>query len=64
MSSETITPSEEELRVREWRFRQFVQYGFDEDDASYLAENIIDHHLVKRMVDGGCSQSVILRICL
>lgn len=63
----TTTPhlSEEELRVRRWRFEQFVRAGLDDEDAALLAQRPdVDVRLVERMLQRGCQPRTVLEIVL
>jgi len=57
--------SEEEIRVRRWRFDQLVRAGLDDEDASYLAaRQDVDVRLVERMLARGCRPRTLLEILL
>jgi hypothetical protein len=58
-------PSEEELRVREWRAGQFRTLGFDCTQAELLAEaGHVDLGQVRALVAAGCELGTALRIVL
>jgi hypothetical protein len=58
-------PSEEALRVREWRARQFRTLGFEGIQAELLAEaGHVDLGQVRALVAAGCELGTALRIVL
>ena len=51
--------------VLAWRREQFVELGFDAEDAEKLAEESdVDLALVRRLVAQGASHELVLRIVL
>lgn len=57
--------SEEEIRVRRWRFEQLVRYGMDEEDATYVARrHDIDIRYVQALLQRGCGSKHALEIVL
>lgn len=57
--------SEEEIRVRRWRFEQLCRAGLDDEDAALLARrHDIDIRLVERMLQRGCRPRTLLEIVL
>jgi len=57
--------SEEELRVRKWRFEQLTRAGLDDEDASYLAvRQDVDVRLVERLLQRGCPARTVIEIVL
>lgn len=63
MTAEVL--SEEEIRVRRWRFEQLERAGLDSEDAALLApRHDIDIRLVERMLARGCRPRTVLEIVL
>ena len=56
--------SQEDQRVAGWRFDQFRQLGFAEDDAWLLVESGADLQLTRSLVGAGCQLHLALRIVL
>jgi hypothetical protein len=57
------TVTEEEL-VSQWRFDQFEQLGFNEEDACLLAESDADLNRARSLVATGCPLTVALQILI
>jgi hypothetical protein len=47
-----------------WRIGRFLEAGFDQHDADLLANTRHDTHLVKKMVQNGCSIQLAILILL
>jgi hypothetical protein len=58
-----LAASEEEL-VSLWRFDQFHQLGFDEEEACLLAESDADLNRARTLVAVRCPLSVALQILI
>ena len=58
-----LAVAEEEL-VSQWRFDQFDQLGFDEEEACLLAESDADLNRAHSLVAVGCPLSVALQILI
>jgi hypothetical protein len=56
--------AEERMIVRRWRFEQFIELGFTENDSATLAETHVDLSLVRRMMAAGCPVEIASRILL
>lgn len=54
----------ERLRVRWWRFEQFLELGFTDSDSATLAEATVDLSFVRRLVGAGCPPETASRIAL
>jgi hypothetical protein len=54
----------ERLRIKRWRFEQFVQLGFTETDAAALAEATVDLGIMRRLISAGCPRETASRIVL
>jgi hypothetical protein len=54
----------ERLRIRRWRFEQFVELGFAESDAEALAEATVDLGIMRRLIGAGCPRATASRIAL
>ena len=61
---EDSAESEEQRRVRQWRFTQFRRLGFQTYAAAWLAQGRADVHQVEEMLEQGCSTETALRIFL
>lgn len=65
MTTDHDERSDDEVRVREWRFLQFRRLGFDGAEAELLADSQqVDLGEVRRMVAGGCRLDLLIRIVL
>jgi hypothetical protein len=49
-------------RVSEWRYQQFLQLGFDDDQAWALARSVADLHASRTLIGVGCSHQLAMRI--
>ena len=56
--------SQEDQRVAGWRFDQFRQLGFDEEDSWLLVDSGADLQLTRSLVGAGCPLHLALRIVL
>jgi hypothetical protein len=56
--------AEERMIVRRWRFEQFIELGFTENDSATLAETHVDLSLVRRMMAAGCPVEIASRILI
>jgi hypothetical protein len=54
----------ERLRIRRWRFEQFVELGFTDSDSATLAETAVDLGFVRRLIGAGCPPETASRIAL
>jgi hypothetical protein len=54
----------ERLRVRCWRFEQFVELGFTDSDSATLAEATVDLSFMRRLIGAGCPPETASRIAL
>jgi hypothetical protein len=54
----------EELRIREWRFEQFTQLGFDCTRAALMAQTKVDLAQARRLIRLGCPLDTAARILL
>lgn len=57
-------PVAEEELVSQWRFDQFHQLGFDEEEACLLAESDADLNRARSLVAVRCPLSVALQILI
>jgi hypothetical protein len=55
---------EEEERVSCWRFEQFLQLGFGEEDACLLSESEVDLNRARSLISAGCPHGFALKIVL
>ncbi len=53
---------EEEQRVSRWRFEQFHQLGFDQEDAWLLSESQVDLNQARSLIAAGCPSTLALTI--
>jgi hypothetical protein len=59
------TLSEDERRVRDWRWEQFVALGFGQAESDLLADCAdVDLGRVRTLVGAGCDHRTALRIVL
>ena len=56
--------SHEDQRVVGWRFDQFRQLGFGEEDSWLLVDSGADLQLARSLVGAGCPLHLALRIVL
>jgi hypothetical protein len=63
-SSEQVELSPEDQRVIRWRFDQFRDLGFGDEDAWMLVDSGAELHLVRSLVGAGCPLHLALRIAL
>jgi hypothetical protein len=56
--------SPEDLRVVGWRFDQFRQLGFGDEDSWLLVDSGADLQLTRSLVGAGCPLHLALRIVL
>ncbi len=56
--------SEEERRVRDWRYRQIRALGYTRTDARALAESDAELALIRRLIANGCPPAVAFKITL
>jgi hypothetical protein len=54
----------ERLRIRRWRFEQFVRLGFTESDSAVLAKTTVGVAMVRRLISAGCPTETASRIVL
>jgi hypothetical protein len=54
----------ERLRVRRWRFEQFLELGFTDSDAATLAAATADLSFVRLLIGAGCPPETASRIAL
>jgi len=47
-----------------WRFDQFHQLGFDEEDACLLSESDVDLNRARSLISAGCRHSLALKILI
>jgi hypothetical protein len=64
VSDPDVLDEREHQRLRRWRYRQFVDLGFQDTDASLLAEAGIDWHVAQDLVEAGCSNEHAVKILL
>ena len=62
--AETRVDAMERLKVKRWRFEQFVELGFTESDSVTLAAAAVDIGLVRRLIGAGCPPDMASRIVL
>ena len=55
---------EEEERVWQWRFEQFLTLGFDDAHACLLAESDADLNRARSLASVGCPLTVALQILI
>ena len=53
---------EEEQCVSRWRFEQFHQLGFDQQDAWLLSESHVDLNQARSLIAAGCPSTLALKI--
>jgi hypothetical protein len=56
--------NEEEERVCQWRFEQFLTLGFGEEDASRLSESNVDLNRARSLIRAGCPHSLAHKILI
>jgi hypothetical protein len=56
--------NEEEERVSQWRFEQFLTLGFGEEDASLLSESEVDLNRARSLIRAGCPHSLAHKILI
>jgi hypothetical protein len=61
-SPEQVELSPEDQRVVRWRFDQFRDLGFGEEDAWMLVDSGADLQLTRSLVGAGCPLHLALRI--
>ena len=55
--------SDEEQKMVDWRLDQFIRAGVDREDALNLAHNqAVSYHEFRKLVAGGCSVELAVRI--
>jgi hypothetical protein len=54
----------EDRRVADWRYGQFRELGFGDEDAWLLARAEADLHVVRTLVGAGCPTHLVLQIVL
>jgi len=55
---------EEEERVWQWRFEQFLTLGFNDEHACLLAESDADLNRARSLITSGCPHSLALKILI
>jgi hypothetical protein len=55
---------EEEECVSCWRFDQFLQLRFGEEDACLLSESDVDLNRARSLITSGCPHSLALKILI
>jgi hypothetical protein len=63
-SSQSYELSPEDERVASWRFDQFRQLGFGEEECWMLVDSGADLQLTRSMIGAGCPLHLALRIVL
>ena len=58
----TPVPLDEVEQVWRWRYRGFLNDGFDEVAAEYLTESDADLHRTHDMLEAGCSHKLAFKI--
>jgi hypothetical protein len=58
----TVTDSDTERLVEEWKIKQLVSLGFSDDEVATMLVNGIDHHDAALLLKGGCAHSTVIRI--
>jgi hypothetical protein len=53
---------EEEERVSCWRFEQFLQLGFGEQDACLLSDSDVDLNRARSLIRAGCPHNLAPKI--
>jgi hypothetical protein len=54
----------EEAKITSWRFEQFQELGFDNEDALLLALSKTDLQSARTLMAAGCSVGLAMRILL
>jgi hypothetical protein len=58
----TAVDVDEDERVLNWRFEQFLRLGFDAIQAVLLASSAVDLHLTRTLIGRGCPHSLAIKI--
>jgi hypothetical protein len=56
--------TDEEIRVRAWRYEQFTRLGFDAVASARLAHEPVDLNVARRLVGNGCPLGIAVEILL
>jgi hypothetical protein len=56
--------SDEDRKIRRWRFRELRGLGLSHVEARLLAETGADINLIRRLVGNGCPPSLAVKIAL
>lgn len=54
----------EEIDLFVWLFEQFLEMGFGEEEADFLATSEVDYREAKALIDQGCPHQLALEILL